>query len=160
MLETRTAPSIKPAPVETVTPIKPSEAIRLGRLLVPARSVGALTRRVQGTVVAACALGAMAVGFGASSDRDGVSDYWWPSGFDAAPRVKPPCSCYPEFLNRQFIQVDRLPGRRVWDKHRAWRAPVVVAHLSDDHGGRGGHSRLGDYWPTARIADWLEGLGL
>lgn len=155
MIDVRTTP----APIETVTPIKPSEALRLGRLLVPARSVLVLARYRRGQIVSACAMGAMAVGAGESNALTEAASFWWPGGWDTAPRVTPPCVCPPRGLNWQFQTVDPLPGRRVYTKHRAWRAPVVVAHLSDVHG-QGSRSRGGDSWPTARIADWLESLGL
>lgn len=48
------------APVEEVTPIKPSEALRLGRLVRPYESPGVLFA----DGIAACAIGAMAVGYG------------------------------------------------------------------------------------------------
>lgn len=149
----------RPAPVEVVTPITPSVLLRLGRMLVPARAVNALVRYRRGEAVAACAMGAMAVAAGAASDLDD-GGFWWPGGFDSAPRVFSPCACNPGRLNHLFMVHDRLPGPRIWARPRAYRAPVIVAHLSDEHGGRGGHSRLGDHWPTARIASWLEGLGL
>jgi hypothetical protein len=49
-----------PVPVEPTTPIKPSEALRLGRLVRPLETEGALW---DGTDKA-CALGAMALGYG------------------------------------------------------------------------------------------------
>jgi hypothetical protein len=48
------------APVETVTPIKPSEALRLGRVLMPREVAGDYFDGLDG----ACAIGAMAVGWG------------------------------------------------------------------------------------------------
>lgn len=56
MIEVRPA-----APVETVTPIKPSEAIRLGCLLRPLQAFGTIADTRGGV----CALGAMMFGFGA-----------------------------------------------------------------------------------------------
>lgn len=47
-------------PLEPTTPIKPSEALRLGRLVRPRRAKGALFRGKY----AACAVGAMALGYG------------------------------------------------------------------------------------------------
>lgn len=49
-----------PSPVETVTPIKPSEALRLGRLIRPVQGE---THCFSGST-AACAVGAMALGYG------------------------------------------------------------------------------------------------
>ena len=48
-------PKAPAAPVEVVTPIKPSEALRLGRLIRPEKCTGSWTRGDN----AACALGAM-----------------------------------------------------------------------------------------------------
>jgi|SRR6185369_17671706 len=59
----------KPAPIETVTPIKPSEAIRLGRLARPLRPRPGLMFGPQ----AACAIGAMAVGLGYGGDDADVA---------------------------------------------------------------------------------------
>ena len=53
------------APTETVTPIKPSEALRLGRLIAPRYVIGQFF--AEG---AACALGAMARGWGYDGDSD------------------------------------------------------------------------------------------
>jgi hypothetical protein len=51
---------VQPAPIETVTPIGPREALRLGRLIRPKR-VSCLMFLGED---AACALGAMALGWG------------------------------------------------------------------------------------------------
>lgn len=56
MIEIRTPA----APVETVTPLAPAEALRLGRLIRP---VEAWSRVFEGAN-AACAIGAMALGYG------------------------------------------------------------------------------------------------
>ena len=48
------------APVEVVTPIKPSEALRLGRLIRPTHATGAWFRDEK----SACALGAIHIGWG------------------------------------------------------------------------------------------------
>ena len=58
MLDTKTA---APAPVEVVTPIKPSEALRLGRLRFPVRVDGYWFD--PDNKAAACALGAMHAGW-------------------------------------------------------------------------------------------------
>ena len=65
------APTSPAVPVETVTPIKPSEAIRLGCLLAP---VQAFTRAFEGDDLA-CAVGAMALGLGYDGPREyGMGD--------------------------------------------------------------------------------------
>jgi hypothetical protein len=55
MIEVRTPD----APVETVTPIKPSEALRLGRLIRPEHVTASMFDGERG----ACALGAMIIGW-------------------------------------------------------------------------------------------------
>jgi hypothetical protein len=64
------------APVETVTPIKPSEALRLGRLLRPVKCTGSWTHGDN----AACALGAMDIGWGFGPN--GTCDYLTLLGID------------------------------------------------------------------------------
>ena len=56
----RYGPVVEPAPVEVVTPVKPSEALRLGRLVYPEHITGLFTDGER----AACALGAMCAGWG------------------------------------------------------------------------------------------------
>lgn len=62
MIETIAAPTV----AEPTTPIKPSEALRLGRLIRPERSTGKLFAGDS----AACALGAIKVGFGEPPNED------------------------------------------------------------------------------------------
>ena len=62
MIEVRTPA----APVETVTPIKPSEALRLGRLIRPVEAEGYLFQ----DGIEACAVGAMALGYGYDGPTD------------------------------------------------------------------------------------------
>lgn len=57
MIETQTPVT---APLETVTPIKPSEALRLGRLEYPEHIAGVYLAGNK----AACAIGAIAAGWG------------------------------------------------------------------------------------------------
>lgn len=157
-MEPDAAPVVVTETLPQTAPIEPSEAIRLGRMLVPARSMGVLARRRRGQVVSVCALGAMAVGFGQDAalppEKGDHSQHWWPGGVGAAPRLTTPCQCPPDISNASFQFHDPLPGRRVWDRHRAYRAPYIVAHLSDRHG-TGRAAPLGDYWSSERIADWL-----
>jgi hypothetical protein len=61
---------VRPAPVEPTTPIKPSEALRLGRLIRPKHAPCSLFEDDD----AACAVGAMVVGWGFSGD-DTVAGY-------------------------------------------------------------------------------------
>lgn len=70
----------KPAP-EVVTPIMPSEALRLGRLVRPLETSGRLFRGEH----MACAIGAMAIGYGwdghipsaSFADREEMTDDDW-----------------------------------------------------------------------------------
>jgi len=79
------------APIETVTPIKPSEALRLGRLVRPLRIEGRLFRGTNG----ACALGAIAVGFG-----------WPDAGLNERLSRRSEAAIY-EFIERQFPDAGR-----------------------------------------------------
>lgn len=122
----------RPAPVETVTPLRPSEAMRLG----------CLTTR-QGTMVLAsgdryaCALGAMLIGYGFDRDRlhaENALD-------DVLPEGHP--------LLERFERVGRVedwyhcPVRRCSRQSSDLEAAVI--HLNDGH-----------TWKRERIADWLE----
>lgn len=60
--ETLTRPETRPATLEPTTPIRPSEALRLGRLVRPVEAEPFET--LFGEPNRACALGAMAVGYG------------------------------------------------------------------------------------------------
>lgn len=62
-MTTETMPTT--APVETVTPIRPSEAIRLGCLIAPVQTTGSFFDGKGG----ACALGAMVLGLGYDGPR-------------------------------------------------------------------------------------------
>ncbi len=155
---TTTLPAVG-VPAETTTPIKPSEALRFGRLLVPARADHALVRLRKGEVIRACILGAIAVGSGQADEVDPQDGFWWPTDLDAAPRVVSPCACPPKTINWQLQRDDPLPGPRAWAKPRAYRVWAVLAHLSDKHWS----SRLAnghDMWSTVRVVAWLESLGL
>lgn len=68
-----TTPEMRPAPVETVTTIRPSEAIRLGCLIAPAQGMGSFFPEPG----QACALGAMALGFGYDGPLDSEYDPYW-----------------------------------------------------------------------------------
>lgn len=70
-MTTETMPEVRPA--EPTTPIKPSEAIRLGRLIRPVPCSGYAI----GGANEACALGAMALGWGGQEDDDAAWDLAW-----------------------------------------------------------------------------------
>jgi hypothetical protein len=59
MIEIQSPSPVETAPLEEVTPIRPSEALRLGRLVRPEKCTGSWTRGDN----AACALGAMEAGW-------------------------------------------------------------------------------------------------
>lgn len=86
MIDTTTLTT--PIPTETVTPLRPSEALRLGRLTRPLEIKGNLYDGKHG----ACALGAMREGFG-------LPETATPWGADAdyaaigLPAFLPPCDC-------------------------------------------------------------------
>ena len=127
------APAISP---ERVTPLKPSEALRLGRLLAPRWTCGKLFNfQTDGY----CALGAMARACG-NRLSPSAQTYWWNANWSDA-YVGYPCVCF------------AVPG--------SIEVPHVVAHLSDGHSPFSEFRPLNDdVWPDARIADWLESIGL
>lgn len=127
MSATIVAPS---TPVETVTPLKPSELLRLGRLLRPQWTACAYFDRAGG----ACAVGAMAVARAGSEDHETASDI--ADHFESVPAAAP-CSC--------------VVAPTVW---------AVVTHLSDSHHPGSLAMSITDPWPDSRIADWLESVGL
>lgn len=96
----------RPVPVEVVTPLRPSEAIRLGCLIAPVQAFGQMGFGQQ-----ACALGAMVAGY---------------SGFSAL-------SYDFKFSQPATEVVDDLP-KNVCPIPRCSDGPDdVVIHLNDDH---------------------------
>lgn len=134
MIETRRA--LAP---ERASPLRPSEALRLGRMLIPRYTSGVLYLDDGRGNRAVCALGAMAVGYG-RDPADLADAFWWPDEAGSRP-VRLPCRC--------------------WSSPKGWTTAPAVVHLSDCH-----HPESGcppaedDPWPDARIADWLESIGL
>lgn len=102
-----------PAPIETVTPIRPSEAIRLGCLTT------AQAFSDYGNGDAACAVGAMNIGFGLQND---AGDH-----LDDISHLHRGTTVCPETGQRG------CPGR--------WH--VMVFHLNDDH--RWSRERIADW---------------
>jgi len=116
--ETQT-PETRPieVPLEPTTPIRPSEAIRLGCLLAPVQSFEDLTDG-PGT---ACVLGALYLGYG--EPLDGSEDFRVPAAEDARDSVYD-LSC-PEGCGSLAFQLS------------------TVAHLNDDH--RWSRERIADW---------------
>ena len=106
-MTTTTAPIT--APAEPTTPIRPSEALRLGRLLYPLPLAGDLTDGVH----SACALGAIAAGANliALSDRDTYANV-----IDRFPEMDTPGTC-PERCGA----------------YDGWFVRTLVWHLNDSH---------------------------
>lgn len=83
---------------EITTTIKPSEAIRLGRLSVPNGLPGVVYSSnaygVDGPV--ACTLGAMAIGYGVDPLNSGKVSYYWPEAFrdQCHSQIAPLCDCF------------------------------------------------------------------
>ena len=102
-MDTLTRPAVAP---ETTTPIKPSEAMRLGRMLYPRGCEGQLTQPYDGGW-AVCAAGAMYVGYG-----------WTPGGL-AAPSYIPPVF---------QVKESTCPACSVLGN-----AADVTTHLNDEH---------------------------
>ena len=131
MIETLEAPVT--APLETVTPIKPSEAIRLG-CLTTTPTTGSFFDGHGG----ACALGAMAIGFGYDGPRNHVDDH--------GPDESDPYDLIAAHLTRLPVPV----GTEYLYGITAESDPASVIYALNDSEG----------WSRERIADWLEGLGL
>lgn len=113
-MTTETIPASAPetVPFEPTTPIKPSEAIRLGCLKYPVQGFG---DTIKGN--AACALGAMLGGFG--WDDEGDESSW----------------CDPR-LDRFFTDDKRCPACEMLTD-----SSYLVAHLNDRHGRDDGWTR-------------------
>ena len=109
------------APIEVVTPIRPSEAIRLG-CLTTVQNFG-LTSADNGHRV--CAIGAMQIGLG-------TDDY----GTFAAARDSTPTTC-PVDPTHQYNERGEGIG---WSD---FAGPTAIAHLNDDH--RWSRERIADW---------------
>jgi hypothetical protein len=128
MTQTITTPAV---PLETVTPLKPSEAMRLGCLTTEQ----AFSELVTEDGAKACALGAMAIGYGvARADIAGIT--WWPESVPRTTLIDCPVQhgCWSSGSNTAVWMSD--PGS-------------LVMHLNDGH-----------EWPRERIADLLSEHGL
>jgi hypothetical protein len=125
------------APIETVTPIKPSEAIRLGCLIAPKQLFGKTRDYSGGDRQKACAIGAMELGLGDASGNG--------ADFEAFRRLRDmtPTTCPVDPTHEYHEYGVENVG---WSDDAG---PTAIAHLNDDH-----------RWSRERIADWLEGLGL
>lgn len=146
-------PTTPMAPVEPTTPMKPSEAMRLGIMVTgPARYHNF------GYDNTACALGAMAIGYGA--DPNASYDDW-----DHHPAFVLYGRTSPARLAATLILPYRpgtIPLNVVPDSQWPTACPAhcreasdgsvatpLIPHLNDQH-----------KWPRTKIADWLEGMGL
>jgi len=136
MVDTIAAPTA--APVEAVTPIKPSEALRLGRVLYPVE--GFVTCFGPEGSHQACAIGAMAAGFG-SADR-GLMPYT-----TVTRRLMD--------FGRSFAEANRIVDD-------VWHINDAFAHRGPSIRERFRAWRTGAPRPTAtrEVAAYLEGLGL
>lgn len=123
-------PETRPAPVEVTTPIRPSEAIRLGILKYPVATTG---DTIEGD--AACAIGAMLGGFGWDERGDGSS--WSDSRLYAVlPKDIGGCPADPGcFWNTRQAGPESLHLGGPW----------ALAHINDRH-----------HWTREAIADWLR----
>lgn len=128
----------KPAPIETVTPIRPSEAIRLG-CLTTARITG---RLVDDDGQSACAVGAMLIGWnGSLRDNDAAMDAMDGTAWDQVDQRAAACpEPHPKGNPERVSCVRSMP------------VYMVMQHLNDLSGRH--------EWSRERIADWLESLGL
>lgn len=123
-----------PAVAEPTSPIKPSEALRLGRLIRPVRIENEFYEGRTG----ACALGAIATGYG-EGPLDGEDTY---NVMATGPKT--------DVLEHHRAD---CPGEHTGNGYafgaKGWQVWEVLHHLNDDH-----------HWSDDQIVDWLEGLGL
>lgn len=111
---------VQTAPIETVTPIRPSEAIRLGCLLAPVQVFIAESDGSGG----ACAMGAMRLGFGGHDNGISVSDT-------------------PAFVAAKCAAKARFGPDKFGPCPDCGRAATDVPHLNDDH--RWSRERIADW---------------
>lgn len=134
--------TIEPAPpaepIEPKTRLRPSEAIRLGRLEVPLKSSGELlVKNKKGQIIGACALGAMWVGYdGAENVAKALftDSHWWPDDVSDDRLVDFPCGCAHDASNVQYI----------------------VAHINDYHIAT---QKKNQTWSEEKLATWMESVG-
>lgn len=138
MIEAPVAPA---RPIETITPIKPSEAIRLGSLTTR-QAFGSTVADVNTPMMATCAIGAMYVGLG------------WVPGSRISP--SPTVDVVNPLLSKAFDEGSCPADTSCHILQRVKREAMgnltlhrVVVHLNDQHS-----------WRREDIADWLEGQGL
>lgn len=128
------APVTAPVP-ETVTPLAPHEALRLGRLRVPKQAKGRLYRRMHGAIVAACDLGAIRLSYGVVTVRALVQLLSF--------QADHPLSDL--YLDRDL---GRLPCGHGARSIGVDSYAEAVIHLND-----------AERWPSARTSLWLEAQG-
>lgn len=130
-------------PVEPTTPMKPSEAMRLGAMSTEQAFV-----TMGDGVAKACALGAMMIGYGHGNDPYGML---YDPAHPASEVTALHMPVHPEYAHRLQVgnRYEPCPhhGCRLTDLTGGGFALVV--HLNDLH-----------KWPRNKIADWLETLGL
>jgi hypothetical protein len=127
-----------PAPVEPMTTMKPSEALRLGAM-VSQQAFGTI-----GNTEWSCALGAIAIGYNWNGNPDPktIFDPDHP-GYDAYRLVLPDTRKHREKIQGNWPTACPVHGCLTADGH------AMLPHLNDDH-----------RWSRNRIADWLETQGL
>lgn len=141
------------APAEPTTPMRPSEAMRLG-----AMSTEQAFGTGGGGVTMACAIVAMQIGYGVIDERGFWSDA-------ASNAVHFGAGGIARVASSLRLPVDPAAPYRPWwvsrieGYHEVHACPVhgcrdtdgqsLIIHLNDSH-----------RWPRNKIADWLESIGL
>ena len=125
-------------PAETITPIKPSEAIRLGTLLYPVQAF-----EVYGgdDGKSACVLGTMYAGYGYPVTPEDNFEIRISLGKRADDLGAHSQACERRHRDSNYVV---CPADSCDTNHRS-----ALLHLNDDH-----------KWSRERIADWLEDMGL
>lgn len=118
---------IAPAPVERVTPIKPSEAIRLGCLTTTPGAGEFFNGRGS-----ACALGAMAVGLGYRGPRHGG---WISGAYHLVTNALPPSLPLPSGSMAEGIHAVWMRNDSGWSRERIadWlEGSRIVIHIAGE----------------------------
>jgi hypothetical protein len=118
------------APIETVTPLRPSEALRLGRLTRPRRAIGDFLVGNDG----ACALGAIATGAGASGVAESDIQKMLRDIYIRFPHLKDTAEC-------------PAPVHNIYLTHGPMPIANILLTLNDYH-----------KWSDEQMCDWLDSI--
>jgi hypothetical protein len=127
---------VDPYAPERITPLKPSEAYRIGRMYAPKHIRGEwYSYDNDGVVIGACGMGAMLLGFGINPEKE-TSTINAPT--ELGDKHPLPCWHANALLPTQRSEYELL---------------TVVMHLNDEHG-----PETSEPWNDNRIISWLESI--